>query len=492
MSAAQIAVYTLGDLVSASDDRAVFRIAAPQEDADAGSCLLLRETVDEVTAEDQKNRFLEAMFLRGPNIVRVLDAGALEHSGQWFTFAVTEKLDQPLRDAPRESLPGIALAISAGLEFLHEQDLVYCALSSNTVWCADGEWKLADFGELRVSGNYNPQETRRLMIRRDLSVPPEAWEGVISAKWDAWSLGNLLHVVGSPAPQATSFNDAVAGLLEPDPSQRTGVAEFRNRVTATTSPAARPAAQPAPDHVIRTAPEELVYATPQRVVQPLAPLPPELEDTRRSGRVHASAARFMRTSGRILVWASVAFGFAVLLLLAMTVWGQHAAQPSRGAAVTPAAGSPAPTESQATASPPASTPPGMTQRQADNRQIEQLLSKWVESTRTRNVDEQVSCYAPVVERFFGRSNLTSDQLRRAKLDAFATIGEVRTFTISDPVVRHLGPDFAVLVFDKRWDFPERRFSGTERDQMQVRRIAGEWKIVSERNIGERRTRVDAE
>ena len=103
----------------------------------------------------------------------------------------------------------------------------------------------------------------------------------------------------------------------------------------------------------------------------------------------------------------------------------------------------------------------------------------------RNLDEQMRCYAPVVQQYFGRSNMRVTELRSAKAKAFQTIGPVRTFEVDHPVYRRAGDDAVVVSFQKIWDFPQRHFSGSERDRMELRRVGGEWKIVSEGELGRR-------
>jgi len=480
LKSAGVSEYTLGGAVIVTEQRAVFRIAAPAEYAVAGSCLVICESRDQTTCEVERSRYSEAMFLQHPNLLRIFDTGCICSGGQWLHFAVTEPLEQPLTDVRDPITPAAwTRDVSAGLAYLHENNLVYCALSTASIWRAGGTWKLGDFGELRTpGGDYDATETRRLMLRRDLSVPPEAWEGIVTPAWDAWSLGTLLRITGSG-------ETSVAQLLEPNPSERLSVRDFIGRATA-----------PAMTR------EHLDASEPSR--SPKEPLPPEPVSRSRipdpplpsahAGRVHANAARLMRAPGPMVIWVSIAAAFALLILVVAVMWGQRGPSP-RPLVMSPQApanerhalaNDPPAKEKRA----PAESAPASPARAADpKQQINTLLERWAQATRTKDVDTLVNCYAPVVERFFGARDLRTNELRKAKRDAFHVIGAVRSFDIGNISFERLRPDFAVVSFRKRWDFPDRRFSGAERDEMELRRIGGEWKIVSEREVGQRKTEV---
>ena len=334
-----------GEMIFSSERKAVYRAA---NEAEGGSgCVWLFEAPDETVADERRNRFYEAMFLKHENILRITGAGTAQIEQQWFSFAVTEDLARPLSKEDSTVLAPVAAGIVAGLAELHSQGLVYCALSLQSVWQAEGVWKLADFSELRVEGTYDPQETKRLMTRSDLSVPPEAWDGVVSAKWDAWSLGTLVQRLGG--------TELTAELTEPDPAMRLSASKFR--VPGPQAPAVSAVSEPQPI-LSKPAPELPAY------VAPPSP-PPSL--SAHSERVHRNAYRLMRRPKRAILWSWVACGAALLLLVAMTMWGRHAAEPVHHEAARTRGSSDTPT-----------APVQAAPVQADDNSPESVIARWVE------------------------------------------------------------------------------------------------------------------
>ena len=61
--------------------------------------------------------------------------------------------------------------------------------------------------------------------------------------------------------------------------------------------------------------------------------------------------------------------------------------------------------------------------------------------------------------------------------------EVHRYEISDVKFESQKHDEAVVSFRKDWDMNgDRRFSGAERQRLKLRRINGDWKIVSEEEM----------
>jgi hypothetical protein len=101
--------------------------------------------------------------------------------------------------------------------------------------------------------------------------------------------------------------------------------------------------------------------------------------------------------------------------------------------------------------------------------------------RARDPERQANCYAPVVDQFFGRRNVSVADVRRTKARSFAGLGP-REFSISDVRLERLNPDSAVVSLVKTWDSPSEHFSASSREEMVVRLIDGSWKIASEREL----------
>lgn len=470
---ASVAGYGLVDTVAVFPDRAVYR-AAP-ESGDAGSRFVWLFDTDDATLETRVNRFLEAMFFDHPNLLRVFAAGPVEDSEIRLIFAVTEPFDyalsaaEPPRPLSLDALRPLVNPICAGLAWLHSQNLVYCALRGDSVVRVGDEWKLGDFSELRVTGRAATDETRRLMIRRDLYVPPEAYEGVVSPAWDAWSLGMLIQNLYAREARAMGRNprtvpasaaELIRELGDTDPAQRLSVEAFAERLS--------------------NARQEVTPVAPEPEPQPIAPLP-EIPETIESPDMRGQ---------RIRILAAVALAFAAVVILAL-MYG-HPAQngtrraPQRAASSAVATVTPAPAAAVANKPGPFDQPTPAEEK----RDISSLLDRWVESTRDRNVAMQAACYAPVVRQFFGRRDVTVDQVKRAKERAFGEVGPAREFSIRDLRFDQVAPDRAVVSFVKSWDFPERHFAGSTREEMVMRRIGGAWKISSERELNQSAARAE--
>jgi hypothetical protein len=112
--------------------------------------------------------------------------------------------------------------------------------------------------------------------------------------------------------------------------------------------------------------------------------------------------------------------------------------------------------------------------------VDELLDRWRDTILSRNVDAQVSLYAPKVEHFFNRRNVSRELVRREKGRMLELYPEIRKYEISDVRLESAEDNQAVVSFRKEWDMRGiRRFTGAERQRLKLRKIAGVWKIVGE-------------
>jgi hypothetical protein len=117
--------------------------------------------------------------------------------------------------------------------------------------------------------------------------------------------------------------------------------------------------------------------------------------------------------------------------------------------------------------------------------IRSLLSTWTESFKEKDLARQVDCYAPVMETYFLRHNVSRDFVKSDKSRTFSTIKEVCIFEISDIKIEFASSSNASVKFRKKWDTSlasGKRFSGEEIEQLQLANLDGGWKIVSEKEI----------
>jgi ketosteroid isomerase-like protein len=112
------------------------------------------------------------------------------------------------------------------------------------------------------------------------------------------------------------------------------------------------------------------------------------------------------------------------------------------------------------------------------------LNDWVAATNARDIDRQMIFYNPVVEAFYRSRNASSADVRRDKARVFerASSIDIRTGT---PDIR-LSPDgrTAIMRFHKQYEIvggrEDRR--GEVVQELRWRRIKGEWRIISERDL----------
>jgi hypothetical protein len=113
-------------------------------------------------------------------------------------------------------------------------------------------------------------------------------------------------------------------------------------------------------------------------------------------------------------------------------------------------------------------------------EIHSLLNRWRTSTIDGNVDAQTILYAPRMEHFFRQRNVSRQIVRREKARMKELYPTINRYDISDVRIESAAKNQAVVTFRKDWDMRgQRRFAGAERQRLKLRRMAGDWKIVSE-------------
>ncbi len=424
-------------------------------------------------------RFQEASFLSHPNLLRI--CRVLLHEEGVYVVSERGEYDLPQfveqRPMPPDDARELTLQLIPGLRALHDEDLVLCNLELNGVWKIGQQWKLADFSELRLAGSADG-EMRRILARLP-SAPPEAFEGRILPAWDVWSLGALLQKVLTPSPAHVEgsvslprgrhirlhglpepFDTIARDCLQPDPAARPSLDGIEQQLVMEPPPS--------PPSLM----EELGVATPHEEAAPALQHLPFRED---------------RSPSHRRVWLALILGILLVILvgslLALRERRKTEIPADREAERMRTNGAPVATFGTPE-KPTEKGKPGSGERIPEapsGDSVEALLNHWVQATREKNAAAVASFYAPRVRTFYGRRNLTREQLRQERVRIFNQIGPVRKLEISNLQVTQLGPNSAVALFDKTWDFGQ-RYAGSAREQLSFGKYGGGWKITAEREL----------
>ncbi len=453
-------------------------------DQNDGGERLLRLEEEGPDGNDTFDRFREAAFLNHPNLIRVSGSGRLDCKGVPLAYLLTEMPSSDLSEALQQhpiGLDGISEMLKqviSALQYLHSENFVYCALRAGSVWRVGDVWKLGDYTQLRVAGKYSPEETRKMMLLPAADVPPEANLGSVTEAWDIWSLGSMLRKAFLRRAEQEGIE---ANPSRPVSLNRTSITVPYNhflRDSLDPDPAARASLNTLLE--ILAAPK--VQAVNQSTISPQLATP-----------ISRPEPQPKRTVLSVLTAAVVVVVLA-LVYSSQTVHSQisqpdarthaqviHPITANVAPSVAPEVPRPSPfgDSSRAAASP----QPAPVQSENPQTAISSLLTQWESATRTRDVERQVACYAPVVDRYYGQHSVPASRLRTQEESVFSRIGPIRKFTISNVKFHRLGPQWAVVSFDKEWEFgSQSHWSGSAREEVVLRPIRGQWKIASQREV----------
>ena len=132
----------------------------------------------------------------------------------------------------------------------------------------------------------------------------------------------------------------------------------------------------------------------------------------------------------------------------------------------------------------ATTPDPTTQidKQHASREITQQINDWKSLAESGDLDEYMHHYAETVD-YYRKSRASNDFVRKDKQRAFTMFDSI-SFTVSnmDVSIDDSGVR-ATAAFDKEWVFEgDHNSTGKVRQQLQFRKINGEWLITGERDV----------
>jgi hypothetical protein len=112
-----------------------------------------------------------------------------------------------------------------------------------------------------------------------------------------------------------------------------------------------------------------------------------------------------------------------------------------------------------------------------------FIEKWRKSLATGDIDTQVSCYAPRVQKFFRERNVNRDQVRREKERLMRAYPKISRYDVRDLRLESISGNRAVVTFTKNWDaYGATRFAGSERQRLTLQKYGSGWVIVAEEEL----------
>lgn len=113
-------------------------------------------------------------------------------------------------------------------------------------------------------------------------------------------------------------------------------------------------------------------------------------------------------------------------------------------------------------------------------QIQQLLNRWVGSIKARDLNEQMSCYAPTLSRYFLKQNVSKQEVRRDKQRFLERYPNIRELALQDVKITSVNGQPEVTAV-KSWDFGgQKDWTGQVLTHLIFQRESGKWVITSER------------
>ncbi len=123
----------------------------------------------------------------------------------------------------------------------------------------------------------------------------------------------------------------------------------------------------------------------------------------------------------------------------------------------------------------------------DDAQIKDEISRkiydWKTLTESKNMSGLRSVYAPTLNFYYTKRNVSLINVIADKERAFSKYNSIRINLSVKSVTSDVSGDIATAIFEKDWTFEGiKPFCGRIRSEMQLRRINGVWLIVGERDV----------
>lgn len=120
----------------------------------------------------------------------------------------------------------------------------------------------------------------------------------------------------------------------------------------------------------------------------------------------------------------------------------------------------------------------------EQTELNSSLDRWISATNARNVDEQMSYYAPKVNAYYRTRNASPELVRAEKKRVFERASAVDIKTSKPEITMSRDGQSATMRFRKKYDIREgeKSRSGEVIQELRWIKSGGDWKIVSERDV----------
>jgi serine/threonine protein kinase len=187
---------------------------------------------DPESMQRQLDELVAATMLQHPHVLRCFHAGSAIVGRSKLLYLVMEIAEDSLQSRlakgvlPLPEAAEMTEQVASALAHLHRQNLVHRDVKAANVLLVGGQWKLSDFGTVRQSAGTATSHTMGV-IGTVGYMPPESFEGTVSAAWDAWSLGVVVleSLTGKRPYAETSENELIGAILRKSPTIPAGLPE---------------------------------------------------------------------------------------------------------------------------------------------------------------------------------------------------------------------------------------------------------------------------
>jgi len=131
----------------------------------------------------------------------------------------------------------------------------------------------------------------------------------------------------------------------------------------------------------------------------------------------------------------------------------------------------------------ASPEPAQTSSLDPSDELRSSLNDWITATNARDLNRQMTFYAPVLEKYYLRPNASASFVRADKSNLFAQTNSVRV-NITEPSITYTNNGrIAIMRYNKSWNFSGARTnSGQALEELRWTKTKDGWRIISERDL----------